>query len=91
MDPIETSALYKIIGKALYQGYKITVDTGGEDYDLANSTDDESIFNAATACGWAKLIFRGPGHKVIGWAIVVFGNGEDLVTDYSGDLEWVLS
>jgi hypothetical protein len=87
MNRTETIIVTQIITRALVKGYMITIDTDGEDYDLVNSTCEQEIFETVFACDYARVTFRDAQFKRLGFIMFMYGNGEEVVCDYSDNPE----
>lgn len=79
-----------IIDEMLADGYAVAVDNGGDDYELAPSTNAKQIQRAMMATDQEHLIAY-QGTKRIGWVFLVYGNsGWDVVNDYTTNLEPIM-
>lgn len=87
MDRTETIIVTQILTRALTKGYMITIDTDGEDYDLVNSTCEQEIFETVFACDYARVTFRDAQFKRLGFIMFIYGNGEDVASDWSDNEE----
>jgi hypothetical protein len=87
MDRIEQQIVTPIIQRALAKGYMVSVDTDGEDYDLYCSTSEQEIFETIFACDYAKVLFHDVRFNRRGFILFIYGNGEDVVSDYSDNDE----
>ena len=81
----------------LAAGFVISVDNGGDEYELAHSTDKDAILKAMFLADEDRL-FVEPSSTVkgtrrgnspwFGWVYFVYGNdGWDVISDYTINLE----
>ncbi|MCP4896291.1 MAG: hypothetical protein GY906_04890 [bacterium] len=82
--PSERSAARKLVRTILNAGFVIRVYDSAEfntDHDL--STEADVLAELATS-GDDRVYFRKPGdERFIGWFWLIWGNGEDLISDYN--------
>lgn len=81
---VERLIATKIVEDALSQGYLITVDNGGDDFEITRASDKEAILENMFAADYDRLDFGRPDdHKLYGWVMLVYGNdGYDVISDY---------
>jgi len=72
----------KLIREALDEDLTISV-FDGEEWALKTSTDYEAITKEVAATDITELRFRDKNRKSVGWAMLVHGNGEDVISDYT--------
>jgi hypothetical protein len=72
-----------LVGRALAAGYSISV-YDNEEWTLDRSTDCKAILAALTSTGEDVLRFYA-GDQKIGWVQLIWGGGEDLISDYSAN------
>ena len=74
-----------LVRRALAAGYSITVHDG-EEPTLKTSRDEKAIFSAMNSTDSDTLIFF-LGNRRVGHVWLVWGNEEDLVSDWSDNEE----
>lgn len=83
---IERTIVRRVVKDALAAGYTLSVDDGGDEYAVENTTSYRAVMDALMNTDDDKLILRkdGKGGKV--W--FVYGNsGWDVICDYTTSLE----
>lgn len=86
---IELAILRKLVQALVAAGYAISVDSGGEDYDLSNSRDTEAVMADVFAVDDCILhIIKGREH--IGFVRLILDNGPDCISDYSVNLDDII-
>jgi hypothetical protein len=96
---IERAIVQLVVQEALRQGYRISVDDGGDDYAIHSSTDEEEIMKHLLTTAGEKLhLYRTVNSNGgVGWVgdiEFVYGNsGYDVISDYTSnpELEAVLA
>lgn len=79
-----------VVNKLLASGYSVGINDG-EVITVKRSTDTKEIFAAMrTTDEDYVLAYDGDG-KNKGWVRLVYGNGEDVLTDYTTNLEKEMS
>lgn len=78
---IEHRIAKTLINEALKRGWTLTVNDG-EETVLWHSTDAKAIWRAMHSTEEEYLHFYDKDQKRIGWVWLVYGNGEDLITDH---------
>jgi len=89
--------IIKAVIKVLLEGYVLDV-FDGEEMSLIKGTDPDAIFNAMKATEMDYLYVYTPqyvpcmktGYQCKGWVLFVYGNGIDVVSDYTVGLSGVL-
>tara|TARA_R100000963_G_C4644345_1_gene108159 strand:- start:2955 stop:3227 length:273 start_codon:yes stop_codon:yes gene_type:complete len=80
INPVET-----MIDRGLAKGLTVSVDGGGDEFDLENSTDLKQIMEDVTAVDDAHIHFFSHAEEV-GWVYVVNWNDpEEQISDYSAN------
>ena len=75
----------RLIRAALDSGYLVSV-WDGEDYAVVHSDDKETIIEALGSTDEDMLMFYRPGGtRKVGWVLLVWGNGEEIISDSSTD------
>jgi len=82
---VEQTLANKIISDALAAGYAISV-IDGEEVTVKQSSDADTIRNAMATTEFDTLLFYRDG-KSVGLVILIWGNGRDLISDYSDNAE----
>lgn len=81
-DPVEAAIALRLVDAALTEGLLVSV-WDSEDYALQQSGDREEIMAALYSTGSDQLIYHRPGDTDrVGWHLLIYGNGEDLISDY---------
>ena len=79
-----------LIRSALAQGWTVSV-LDGIDGDggrvVHRSTDFNQIFDSLDTTEGDLLRFRKPTGESTGWVLLIWGNDDDLISDYSDNLE----
>jgi len=81
---LETRIARAFIKAAINHGYDVTINDGEEDV-LLNSTMCEEIIRQMFFYDDVFLMLKKPGK--LGWARFIFGNGWDVINDYSMNIE----
>jgi hypothetical protein len=81
-DNIERQIAERIVDRALAAGYTISVYDGGE-WALKRSSNRADIVAAMYSTDSDTLRFRLPNGKPVGSIMLVYGNGADVVCDYT--------
>lgn len=85
---IERDIVRAIIKQAFAEGFTLGVEDG-EDITLSNSADQTAVEEALCTTDEDLLIFYRDG-KSVGWVKLIYGNREDVISDYTTNLEDVL-
>ena len=81
---IERRIVRCVVNDALHLGYVLSVDDGGDEYAITESTDAKAVMAALMNTDEDYLILRHPEGRS-GWVRFVYGNdGWDVICDYSG-------
>lgn len=81
MDKIETTICNRLVTRAIEAGYAVTV-YDGEEFALRNSRDRAAIKAAMFSTDSDRLYFWN-GRDMLGSILLIYGNGEDVISDYS--------
>lgn len=81
-NKIEAVIARKIVDYALKQGWYVSVYDGGE-WALKRSIKREEILDALASTDEDTLRFSDALNKTVGRMWLIYGNGEDLISDYS--------
>ena len=84
---MELAIVRKLVNALLLEGFTISVDGGGEDFDLSRSTDVEAIMDATFAVDGATLFMHTLPKTPIGWVSLVHGNGCEIISDWTTNLD----
>ena len=80
-----------LIRSALARGWTVSVNDGPLDgegsWTVKRSFDFKTIFNALETTGADMLRFRDKDGNSKGWAILIWGNDDCLISDYSWNLD----
>lgn len=73
----------------LANGYKISVDNGGDDFEITRSEDEKAVLAAMFAADDDRLyVYELDKVRPLGWVYFVYGNdGYDVISDYTVNLE----
>lgn len=83
---MEQTIVRAVIRSAIAAGYTISLDNGGDDFELEDSRDKEQIFGEMFATDDESLLLRKNGRER--FVRFVFGNdGWDVVCDYTAKLD----
>lgn len=82
MLPIERKIATNLIKQALTLGWLVSINDG-EETTIEKTIDFDTAFNALATTGEDYLIFHNTNGEKIGTIWLVWGNGEDLITDTS--------
>ena len=83
---IERRVATALVARALNAGYTVSVrdDAFGEgEWVVKKSKDEREILGALCSTGSDFLRMRNEAGESVGWVALIWGNGEDLVSDYS--------
>jgi hypothetical protein len=81
-EQIEMPIARRLIRNALAKGYSVSV-YDGEEWALKRSTDRAAIIEALASTDCDTLRFRDNAGNVIGSMLLIWGNDDDLISDYS--------
>jgi len=71
-----------VVLEAIEAGYTVSVNDGGE-WVVKRSTDKVEIMSALYSTSDDMLRFRNAEGESVGWVWLIWGNGEDLISDYA--------
>lgn len=83
-DQIEQDICRKLITIAVAKGYKISVHEGGA-WAIKRSTDVEAILMEMASTDADTLVIRDAQGEIVGKILMVYGNGEDVISDHSNN------
>jgi hypothetical protein len=84
---VERKIATAAIQSLLQAGFALSVDNGGDEYELSHSTDQTAILKAMFLCDEDRLYVEKES-KTFGWIYFVYGNdGWDVISDYTVNLE----
>jgi len=74
-----------LVRYALNAGYAVSVDDGGDDFEIVRSRDYKTIIYCIESVEQAQIVISDQSDKQIGWALVMpFGvDDEETVCDYT--------
>lgn len=89
---IEKEIVLKAVKDALDKGYLISIDNGGEDFELAHSADFKEIKKSLFLTDEERIYIEQKLPSIsMGWIYCVYGNdGYDVISDYTTNLEELL-
>lgn len=79
-DEIEDQIIDELLDRALGRGWSVSV-FDGEEFPLRRCYDKATIRAAMRSTDTDYLYFHGSAGEAYGWVWLVYGNGEDLITD----------
>ena len=74
-----------VVSRLLNKGYELAVDDG-EEIVTAVTTDINTIYDAMASTEMDRLHAYVGGQRK-GWVLLIWGNGEDLISDLTTSLE----
>ena len=83
-DEVERQIAEKLVRDILAAGYTVSVNDG-EVTTLRQSTDLDAIAAAMATTEEDYLYAFDAKHTLIGWVRLIWGNGADLISDYSAN------
>jgi hypothetical protein len=74
-----------LVRYALNAGYAVSVDDGGDDFEIVRSRDYKAIIDCVESVEQAQVVISDKSDKQIGWALVMpYGvEDEETVCDYT--------
>ncbi len=82
---IEQRIVKRLVKAALEAGYTISVNNGGDDDEIRNSTDEQAIVKELFATDSETLLLMKDGKAK--FVSLIYGNdGYDVIADYSSSL-----
>lgn len=82
MSNVELEIVGELIDRTLQvPSHQIYIYNGGDEPEVGPSRDKAKIIEAMAQSGTDEFIVREGKHRV-GWISLVYGNDEDLVSDY---------
>lgn len=89
---IERTIARATVNALLAAGFKLNINNGGDDDELPAFTTDRAVIEAAMfASDEDRVMVRAPadanGHSWRGWVLLIYGNGIDVISDYTVNLE----
>ena len=87
---LERQIVTKIVDDALAAGYALSVDNGGDGFEIAMSTERQAVLDVLFQTDEERLVLS-KEQKIIGSVFLVYGNdGWDVVCDYHLSIEDVM-
>jgi fatty acid-binding protein DegV len=83
---IERSICSKLVRAAIKSNYSVSL-YDGEYWPLERSKSHKEVMNAMFSTDEDVLLFRDPAGKKIGKVLLIHGNGEDIISDWSDNTE----
>jgi hypothetical protein len=85
---IERLIVSQVVKDALTQGYRISVDDGGDEYAVNSSTNYNEVMEALMNTGNDKIYLYTKDSVEFGWIDFVYGNaGWDVISDHTTNIE----
>jgi len=89
---VEKRIVGKLVRDMLAAGYCLTIWNGGDEAEIARSTDEAAIFAALAASDQDEIEAYHPSSKSrAGWVRLVWGNDCFVISDYTTNFEAVLA
>lgn len=84
---MEAAIVRNAVHELLDHGFTLSVDTGGEDYEIDRSVDPDAVIAELMNTDEDRLLARA-GESIKGWVHFVYGNdGYDVICDMTVSLE----
>ena len=84
---MEAAIVRNAVHELLDHGFTLSVDTGGEDYEIDRSVDPDAVIAELMNTDEDRLLARA-GESIKGWVHFVYGNdGHDVICDMTVSLE----
>ncbi len=84
---IEERIVRNAVHELLDHGFTLSVDNGGDDYEIDRSVDAEAVIAELMNTDEDRLLAR-TGDKIKGWVHFIYGNdGYDVICDMTVSLE----
>lgn len=84
---IEERIVRNAVHELLDHGFTLSVDSGGDDYEIDRSVDAEAVISELMNTDEDRLLAR-TGDNIKGWVHFVYGNdGYDVICDMTVSLE----
>ena len=87
--PVERKIAKAIVDVALLDGKRVSV-FDGEEYTVKRSGDRKAILSALATTECDTLVFRDQSGNFVGSICLIWGNGEDLIHDWSGNYPYLI-
>lgn len=91
---IERTIVAKAVDAILAAGHAISIDNGGDSYEITRSTDKADILSVMFATDEEHIMVHKDNAttKRMGWLFLVYGNsGWDVMSDYTTNLDSLLT
>ena len=86
---IERDIAGRLVTLLLDDGYLVSVDDG-EEITLERSADAQEIRKYLCSTGQDTLFLHRRDNQACGWILLIWGNNDDLISDYTVNLEPVI-
>jgi hypothetical protein len=84
---MEAAIVRNAVHELLDHGFTLSVDTGGDDYEIDRSVDPDAVIAELMNTDEDRLLARA-GESIKGWVHFVYGNdGHDVICDMTVSLE----
>ena len=81
---IERRIITRIVEDALKSGFTLSVDNGGDEFEIEKSANRREVLDAMMATDQEHLYFHDNSGRNVGAVFLVYGNdGTDVICDYS--------
>jgi hypothetical protein len=88
---IERRIVRRLVQDALDAGYRLSVNNGGDEDEIAPTDNKQEILEALFATDSEHLQYHDASGRQVGAVYLVYGNdGYDVICDYSVNLESLL-
>lgn len=88
---IEAKIVGRLVTDLLAAGLTISVWNGGDEAEIEDSADAETIFAELAASDEDELTLRDSGGAYAGWIRLVWGNDDCVISDYTTRLEAIMA
>lgn len=83
-NEVERQIVERLVRDALRLAFSVSVNDG-EDTTLHESTDLDAIGKAMGTTDEDWLVFHSPARGRVGWVRLIYGNGADVISDYTAN------
>ena len=83
-NQIEARIVKALVHEMIVRGYLVSVDNGGDEYEITRSHDEKAILDACALCDEDTFYFHNANDgKARGCIYVLYGEGDTMITDYT--------
>lgn len=84
---MEKAIALQLVTDAIAAGYTIDVWNGGDEAEATRLDNVAAVTKELMHTDEDKLVIRKADGQAIGWVYLVYGNGADVITDYTANEE----